>query len=179
VIETDRLLIREWREADRTPFAAINTNTEVMQHLGGVLDQTQSDQSVDRQIASQKDHGYCFWAIERKIDDALLGYCGLRRGGHAGTDVHDEIEIGWRLARSAWGHGNAREAAEACLAWGWSNTGASRIAAWTVSANSASWGLMIRLGFTHRPNLDFEHPSFEKGHPLCHHIVYIIERPND
>jgi RimJ/RimL family protein N-acetyltransferase len=179
VIETGRLILRQWCEADRAPFAAINTDTEVMQHLGGVLDQRQSDGIIDQQIASQSNDGHCFWAMEHKIDEALLGYCGLRRGGHAGTDVHDEIEIGWRLARGAWGRGYAREAAEACLAWGWSNTGASRIAAWTVTANTASWGLMIRLGFSHRRDLDFDHPRFEKGHALCRHLVYIIERPND
>jgi RimJ/RimL family protein N-acetyltransferase len=179
VIETERLMMRPWREADRMPFAEINADAEVMQHLGGVIDQTQSDEIIERQIASQSGDGLCFWAIERKADQALLGFCGLRRGGHAGIKVRDEIEIGWRLARSDWGHGYAREAAEACLAWGWSNTGASRIAAWTVPANNASWGLMIRLGFSRRPDLDFDHPLFEKGHPLCRHLVYIIERPND
>jgi RimJ/RimL family protein N-acetyltransferase len=179
MIETERLFMRQWREADRVPFAAINADAEVMQNLGGVLDQQQSDGIIERQIASQSNDGHCFWAMERKIDEALLGFCGLRRGGHAGTKVHDEIEIGWRLARSAWGRGYAREAAEACIAWGWSNTSAARIAAWTVPANTASSGLMTRLGMTPRPDLDFNHPAFDLGHTLCRHLVYIIERPND
>lgn len=107
----------------------------------------------------------------------MLGFCGLRRGGHAGTAVPDELEIGWRLRREAWGQGYAREAALASLDWGWANRDASRIAAWTVAANTASWGLMERIGMVRRPELDFDHPRFPAGHPLCRHIVYAIGRP--
>ena len=73
--------------------------------------------------------------------------------------------------------GYAKEAAHASLAWGWANLDASRIMAITVPANTASWGLMTRLGMIRRTDLDFGHPSFEPGHPLHRHIVYVAERP--
>ncbi len=177
MIETARLILREWRDTDRLPFAAINADADVMQYLDGPMEKAQSDALVDRLISTQAEQGQCFWAIEQKSDAALLGFCGLRRGGHAGTPVTDELEIGWRLARNAWGHGFALEAAAVCLEWGWVNRDAPRIAAWTVPGNRASWGLMIRLGMHHRPDLDFDHPGFEKDHPLCRHLVYSIERP--
>jgi RimJ/RimL family protein N-acetyltransferase len=178
VIGTERLILRPWRDDDRALFAAMGRDPDVMRHLGGVIERAQSDAVIDRLMACQAREGQCFWAIERREDAALLGFCGLRRGGHQGTPVPDELEIGWRLARSAWGQGYAREAAEAALAWGWANRPDARIAAWTVPANIASWGLMRRLGMRHRPELDFDHPSFPLGHPLSRHLVYTIDRPS-
>ena len=179
MIDTERLILRGWQQCDEAPFAAMGADEEVMRHLGGVADDpvVQARETIERQQAVLAEQGHCFWAIERKADGALLGFCGLRVGGHAGTLVTDELEIGWRLRRDAWGNGYAREAAAACIAWGWANTQRSRIAAWTVSANAASWGLMIRLGMTHRPELDFDHPSFPLEHPLSRHVVYVIDRP--
>lgn len=177
MIETSRLLLRPWQNRDREPFAAMGRDPEVMAHLDGVIDRAASDALIDRLAAEAAEHGTTMWAVERKADGAFLGFCGLRRGGHPGTAVPDELEIGWRLRRDAWGQGYAREAAEASLAWGWANRVDARIAAWTVAANTASWGLMLRLGMTHRPELDFDHPRFEDGHPLRRHIVYTIARP--
>lgn len=177
MIETPRLILRGWREEDRAPFAAMSADAEVMAHLGGVIDRAASDAVVDRLSAEHQRHGYTFWAIERREDGEFLGFCGLRRGGHEGTPVPDELEIGWRLRREVWGRGCAREGAEAALAWGWAHCLGQRIAAWTVPANTPSWGLMLRLGMAHRPELDFNHPRFATDHPLCRHHVYTIGRP--
>lgn len=175
--ETPRLLLRSWQDADREPFAAMSADADVMRHLGGVLDPAASDAVIDRLAAVEAAQGQTFWAIEHKADGALLGFCGLRRGGHDGTPVTDELEIGWRLRREAWGQGFALEAAQATIAWGWANRTDSRIAAWTVPANTASWGLMLRLGMQHRPDLDFDHPAFAPDHPLSRHVVYTVQRP--
>ena len=155
----------------------MSVDPEVMAHLDGPMDRTASDALIARIQAGQEDQGHCLWAIERKAERDMIGFCGLRRGGHSGTPVPDELEIGWGLARPAWGQGYALEAAEASLAWGWKNTTAWRIAAWTVPANTRSWGLMQRLGMVHRPELDFDHPAFNDEHPLRRHVVYTIQRP--
>lgn len=176
-ISTGRLVLRSWREEDCEPFAALNRDREVMTHLDGPMERKESDALFDRFRGEEVEHGCTMWAIEHKQDHSLLGFCGLRRGGHPGTTVPDELEIGWRLRRDAWGRGYAHEAAEASLAWGWANRNDRRIAAWTVEANLASWGLMLRLGMTRRPDLDFDHPRFADDHPLRRHIVYTIERP--
>lgn len=177
MIGTDRLILRPWQDTDIAPFAAMGQDADVMRHLNGVIDRDMAVPVIERHRASQVSDGHCFWAIERTVDRAFLGFCGLRTGGHPGTGVSDELEIGWRLARHAWGQGYAREAAQASLAWGWGYTDRSRIAAWTVPANEASWGLMRRLGMTARPELDFDHPDFAAGHPLRRHLVYTIDRP--
>lgn len=177
MIETERLTLRAWRDTDAASFAAICADPEVMRHLDGPQTRRQVDAFIERQHASQRDVGYCFWVVEQRSDGSLLGFCGLRDGGHAGTAVPDELEIGWRLRRDAWGRGYAREAAAVSLAWGWRETARLRIAAWTVQANEASWRLMERLGMTRRPDLAFDHPAFLEGHPLRHLIVHAIDRP--
>jgi RimJ/RimL family protein N-acetyltransferase len=176
-LETERLVLRSWREADREPFAAMSADPEVMQHLNGVISPVESDAIIARLRQGDREQSHTFWAIERRTDSAMLGFCGLRRGGHPDTPVPIELEIGWRLARHAWGQGYAREAAQAALDWGWANQPDDRITAWTVQANTGSWGLMLRLGMVHRPELDFDHPRFANGHPLRRHIVYTIDRP--
>lgn len=177
MIETGRLLLRGWRDADIAPFAAMCADPEVMAHLGGPQPLADVEAAIARQRGLEARHGCCFWAIERREDGALLGFCGLRPGGHPGTPVTDELEIGWRLRRDAWSQGYAREAAEASLAWGWANTDRARITAWTIPPNRASWTLMERLGMVRRADLDFAHPDFPPGHPLSAHIVYAAERP--
>jgi RimJ/RimL family protein N-acetyltransferase len=178
VIETERLTLRPWEDRDLPPFARMSADPAVMEHLNGPQDHAAASATMARLSDAQRTQGHCFWAIERRTDGAFLGFCGLRVGGHAGTAVSDELEIGWRLARHAWGQGYAREAAEASMAWGWANTPRPRIAAWTVAANRASWGLMLRLGMAHRPELDFRHSAFPADHPLSRCMVYTIERPS-
>lgn len=171
MIETPRLVIRPWREGDRAPFAAMGADPAVMQHLGPLLDRTASDAAVDRQMALQAELGHCFWALERRDTGEFIGFCGLIPVRFA-CPVEGEIEIGWRLARSCWGQGLAREAAKACLDWGFA-AGMARIASFTVPANVRSWGLMERLGLQRRADLDFEHPRIAADSPLRRHIVYM------
>jgi RimJ/RimL family protein N-acetyltransferase len=176
VIQTERLLIRPWRDADSAPFFAINSDPEVMRHIRVVASREESDAGIERQRQSQALHGFCFWALERRADGAFLGFCGLRRGVPA-TPIADDLEIGWRLGREYWGQGYAREAAAACLAWAFDEAGAPRVAAITVVANTRSWRLMERLGMIRRPDMDFLHPTLPEGDPLRPHITYIAEQP--
>lgn len=179
MIVTGRLRLRPWREADKAPFAAATNTEAVMRHLDGVMTRPEADAFIDRQMAMQASRGLCRWAVETLAGNQIIGMCGLRYAGYAGTPVSDELEIAWRLSEAEWGKGYAREAAEAAIAWGWANTDRSRIAAWTIPANQASWGLMIRLGMTRRPDLDFDRPPYPEGHPRRRHVVYVLERPDD
>jgi RimJ/RimL family protein N-acetyltransferase len=176
MIETERLILRGWRAADVQPFHAMCNDPEVMRYLGPLISRADAEAAGVRQNGFLASHGYCFWALERKEDGVFLGFCGLKPGPE-GTPIHNEVEIGWRLARAHWGKGYAREAAEASLAWGWTNTDALEIAAMTVTANSNSWGLMERLGMIRDHAADFSHPSVAEGDPLRRHILYRIARP--
>jgi RimJ/RimL family protein N-acetyltransferase len=176
VIETERFRLRGWRDSDAAPLLAINDDKEVARYLGPIPSPEDCAAAVARQHAFQQALGHCFWAMERKEDGAFLGFCGLKPG-LPDSPIADDIEIGWRLGRAYWGCGYAREAAQACLAWGWSNLGIPRIAAITVLGNVRSWGLMERLGMVRRPDLDFLHPKLAEGDPLRPHIAYVAERP--
>jgi RimJ/RimL family protein N-acetyltransferase len=177
IAETDRLILRTWCAEDRSVYLVTCNTDAVTRHLDGPASTGDIDAALARIAKSQADHGFSFWAIERKNDRALLGYCGLRICDDLERPVHGDVEIGWRLREDAWGQGYAREAAEAALGWAWANLDVGRVVSFTVPANEPSWRLMERLGMTRRPDLDFAHPRFPPDHPLSRHITYVAERP--
>lgn len=175
MIETPRLLLRRWQDRDRAPFAAMGADAEVMAHFPALLSRAEGDAMVDRMAAMMADQGFGFWAVERRDTGGFIGFCGLNRVNFP-CPVEGEVEIGWRLARTAWGQGFAREAAQACLDWG-ADHGLARIVSFTVPANVRSWGLMERLAMRRRADLDFDHPRLADDSPLKRHIVYVASRP--
>jgi len=177
VAETERLLLRGWKPGDRAEYDRHINMPAVARFVGGVQTAEELDAAFERLEGYQRDHGHTFWALERKSDGALLGFCGLKRANVPDAAVDGEVEIGWRLREDAWGQGYAREAAEASLDWAWANLDCVRVVAFTIPANEASWGLMERLGMTRRPDLDFAHPNYPADHPLSRHVTYVMERP--
>ena len=173
MIETDRLILRAWRDSDVEPFHTMCNDPEVMRYLGPPMSREVAEESAARQNGLIASHGYCFWAVERKADGALLGFCGLKPGA-PGTPIADDVEIGWRFGHPYWGQGYAREAAQASLDWGWSNLDVAEIAAITTPDNVRSWGLMERLGMRWSPGEDFDHPNAAEW--LKPHITYRIAR---
>lgn len=173
-IVTDRLLLRQWTDADRAPFAAMNADPCVRAHFPRLLTGTESDASVETQRRSIAATGFGFWAVERRSDGAFIGFTGLQRVDVGGA-IADDVEIGWRLARAYWAMGYAAEAARVALDLAFTRLDLPRVVAMTVAGNTRSWGLMARLGMTRRAELDFDHPFVAPGHPLSRHIVYVID----
>lgn len=177
MIETERLILRGWRESDVEPFHAMGNDAAVMEYLGPYLSLADAQGAAERQNDNLAALGYCFWAVERREDGAFMGFCGVKPGP-AGTPIEGEIEIGWRLARPYWGQGYAREAAEASLGWVWDNLDVASVSAITVIGNRRSWGLMERLGMARVHGDDFDHPNVPAGNPIRRHITYRIARPD-
>jgi RimJ/RimL family protein N-acetyltransferase len=144
-----------------------------MRWLGGVADAATRAAARARVESYQRDHGHTFWVAERKEDGALLGFCGLKRSNQAGGP-QGMMEVGWRLREDAWGHGYAKEAAAASLDLAFDRFGADEVIALTVQGNTASWGLMLRLGMVRRVDLDFASPDFDPDNPVI--IAYAITR---
>ena len=158
-VETERLVLRDWTDADREEFLRHTNTPAVMQWLGGVMDAAKAGSAMDRLLAYQRDHGFTFWVVARKDDGGhlsseVLGFCGLKRANLPPGPVGD-VEIGWRLREDAWGHGYAKEAAQASLALAFERFDAPHVIALTVMDNTPSWGLMERLGMKRRTDLDF------------------------
>ena len=177
-VETPRLILRDWRKADWKAFFRLTNTRAVMRWLGGLMDEGGRHRMRARMDTYREQYGHNFWVVERKADGGhlsgeLLGFCGLKRANQEGSPVGD-FEIGWRLREDAWGYGYAREAAEASLRAGFEQFGAPHIIALTVEGNTASWGLMERLGMRRRPDLDFASTDFDpRGGTI---IVYSLTR---
>jgi len=174
-LETERLILRPWRECDRAPFAALNADAETMRFFPAPLTRAQSDAAVDAMSARMAEQGWGFFALERKADGAFAGMTGLNRPRFEAPFMPC-IEIGWRLPRSAWGQGYASEAARACLDFAFATLGEKRVVAFTAVANAPSRRVMERIGMTRVADGDFDHPNVPKGHPLRRHVLYEIAR---
>ena len=175
VIETERLILRGWRESDLVALAAINRDREVTRHLGGPIPKRESDLVVGRFIQKWgEEPRFGWWALEGRAESGLIGFVGLAPPDFT-TPPAPCIEIGWRLARTAWGKGYATEAARAVLAHGFA-LGLDEILAFTVPANIRSRRVMDRLGLRHDPEGAFDHPLIAAGDPLSRHLLYRLGR---
>jgi len=174
-LETDRLVLREWREEDRAPFAAMNADPRVAEFLSRPLDRAESDAFVDRIVNHWADDGHGLWAVERREDGRFIGFVGLAVPNFAAAFTPC-VEVGWRLAPEAWGHGYATEAAREALRFGFEELGLAEIVSFTVPSNARSRAVMERIGLTRDPADDFLHPNLPEGHRLRQHVLYRLSR---
>lgn len=175
-LRTARLLLRRWRDADRAPFAALNADPEVMAHFPELLTRSASDWMVDRIEAAFDRDGYGLWAVEVTETGRFIGFTGMNEVGFT-AHFTPAVEVGWRLARAAWGHGYATEAARAALSYGFDEVGLVEVVSFTAVTNLRSQAVMRRLGMTHDPADDFDHPQLPDGHRLRRHLLYRLRSP--
>lgn len=168
-IRTERLVLREWREADRDPWAALVADPDVMRWFPSTLDRAAADIAFERISAGVRDRGWGLFALEH--DRRFIGFTGLAIPGFDAPFM-PAVEIGWRLARDAWGHGFATEAATAVLDLAFGEFGMPELVSFTTVGNVRSRAVMARLGMRHDPVDDFEHPMLPVGHPLRTHVLY-------
>lgn len=170
-LETARLVLRRWSAADRAPFACINADPQVMAYRFAPLTRRQSDALIDEIEASFESKGFGLWAAERRRDRRLLGFIGLGTS-EFGAAFCPAVDIGWQLARDAWGHGYATEGALAALAFGFDRLGLSAVVAHTTRQNRRSRAVMGRIGMTHDNVDDFDGPWYRPGHPNRRFVLY-------
>ena len=168
-ISTERLIMRGWRESDLAPWAAMNADPEVRRYLGPLLTFEQASAWVLNFQDDLDRYGFGFWALEVRASGEFIGFTGL--GIVDGEMPVTGIEIGWRLARPAWGRGYATEAALAAMDYGFGVMGRPEIVAITMAANLRSRAVMERIGMTRDPAEDFDDPNVEEP-PLRRHVVY-------
>ena len=174
-IRTHRLRLRRWLPSDRAPFAALNTDPMVTEHLPGALSRGESDALIARIEVHFEQYGFGLWAVEVCNVGAFAGFVGLsvpRFEAHFTPCV----EIGWRLGAEHWGQGYATEGARAALALGFEVLELEEVVSFTVPGNAASRRVMEKLGMTCTSADDFDHPLLPDGHPLRRHVLYRIAR---
>ena len=175
-IETERLILRPWRDTDRVPFAALNADPEVMRHFPSPLTRGESDELADRIASRMAERGWGSFAVEVKGGEPFIGFVGPNAPSYD-LPCGPCVEIGWRLSRAAWGRGYATEAARASIDFAFRHLRLSEVVAFTVVANTRSRAVMERLGMSHDPADDFDHPLIEAGHPLRRHVLYRLSAP--
>lgn len=170
-IETARLRLRQWTDADVEPWADMNANPRVMEFFPALTPREQSREQAARMRADLDRDGYGWFVMERK--DAA-GFAGVMALAHARAPLPFSPlqEIGWRLPVESWGHGYATEAGSALLAYGFETLNWPEIVAFTAAINVRSRRVMERLGMTYDPKDDFEHPRVPEGHPVRPHVLY-------
>lgn len=174
-LRTPRLRLRPWHDEDLSPFAALNADPRVMEHFAGTLDCGASDALAAGIRENLGQDGFGLWAIEVPQEAPFIGFVGLC-APNFDAPFTPAIEIGWRLAFAHWGQGYATEAARAVVAHAFGPLGLNELVSFTVPANTRSRAVMERLGMTHSPADDFDHPKLPEGHPLRRHVLYRLSR---
>jgi RimJ/RimL family protein N-acetyltransferase len=176
MLETERLLLRRWQDSDCEPFAAINADPRVMEFFPGILTREESDQLIDSIESHFDNRGFGLFATEAKSDHALIGFIGLHV---ASFQAHFTpcVEIGWRIAAPYWGKGLATEGSREVIRFAFEWLKLESLVSFTVPENIASRRLMEKLGMTHDPADDFDHPRLPPGHRLRRHVLYRLKNP--
>jgi RimJ/RimL family protein N-acetyltransferase len=171
MLKTERLVLRRWRPSDREPFAAMNADSEVMEHFPARLTPDESDVMIDRIEARFEASGFGLWALEIAETGQFIGFTGL---SVPSFDAHftPAVEVGWRLTRSAWGHGYASEAARRALTFAFDDLELAEVVSFTSHTNLRSQMVMKRIGMTHDPADDFDHPALDEGDRLRRHVLW-------
>ncbi|NMM54832.1 GNAT family N-acetyltransferase [Paenibacillus aquistagni] len=172
VIETPRLLLRDWKAADLTPFFHMNADEDVMRYFPKPLSDEETMQFYTSIISEFKQCGFGLYAVEQKETNDFIGFIGFHQAAFE-ADFTPCIEIGWRLKKEAWGEGYATEGAKACLHYGFSQLGFQSVHSFTAAINQPSQRVMNKLGMRYVKH--FNHPRVEPDSPLYPHVLYEID----
>jgi RimJ/RimL family protein N-acetyltransferase len=174
-IKTGRLLMRRWRDSDREPFAELNGDPDTLRFFPSTLTRAESDAFVDLIESRFELQGYGLWALEITATGEFIGFTGLNAMPE-GVPGAGGQEIGWRLAKTAWHHGYATEAATAARDVAFGGIGLPEIWSMTAVLNEPSMAVMRRIGMEEVAR--FDHPKVPVGHPVRPHVLYHLTSPS-
>jgi len=169
-LKTQRLLLRQWQESDRKPFAQLNADPAVMEYYPDILSREQSDAMLDKLSSLIAQKGWGFWAVELLDSKQLIGFVGLHEPDYK-LPVSPCTEVGWRLAKQYWGQGYATEAATAAIDFGLKSLKLPAIYSFTSVINTRSAAVMKRLNMENT-HTNFLHPELNSNHRLAEHVLY-------
>jgi len=167
-LTTERLHLRPFTAADQEAIHAVYADPEVMRHVGHGAHRSTAETAGALRIYGDvlARHGYSFLAVTLRETGALVGDGGLHPLGGKGPDV----ELGYTLARSAWGHGYATELGRGLIGYAFARLHVPRVVAQVEPANAASRHVLDKLGMSAREM------RMAYGRP---HILYAIEAPGE
>lgn len=171
-IETERLILRRWKEEDRKPFAEMNGNPNVMKYFPSTLSTEESSAFVDRINSEFEETGYGLYAVETKDTGEFIGYVGFHRFTFD-APFSPNWEIGWRISDKFWHKGYATEAATACINYAREKKMCNTLYSFTAVPNIPSENVMKRIGMSYE--MTFMHPKLPHSHRLKEHKLYSIK----
>ena len=173
-IESERLILRPWRQEDFAPFAELNADPQVMEHFPSTMTREESNAFAKRCAKEIEERGWGLWAVSVKDGAPFIGYIGLAPVNFS-AHFTPAVEIGWRLAHEFWGKGYATEGAKTALRYGFEVLRLEKIVSFTAIQNKRSQNVMEKIGLHHNPADNFDHPRLPEGHPLRRHVLYQLK----
>jgi RimJ/RimL family protein N-acetyltransferase len=168
-LRTRRLLLRRWRDDDRSAFHALNSDPAVMATIGPVMSRSDSDAFMNRIEQRFGEHRFGLWCVD--LGGEPIGFTGL-----SVPWFRDGVEVGWRIRSEHWGHGYAPEAATECLRYAFEEIALDEVISFTAVTNVKSRRVMEKIGLVRDAEGDFDHPGVPEGSPLRAHVLYRITR---
>jgi RimJ/RimL family protein N-acetyltransferase len=172
MINTQRLILRNWKESDFNPFADMCADPDVMKYFPSILNRDESFSLALKIKSLIEERGWGAWAVEIPNQREFIGFVGL----HIPKDnlpFSPCVEVLWRLAKPFWGNGYATEAATAAIHFGFSELELTEIVAFTATINTPSIRVMEKIGMQNSHS-DFAHPDIAADSPLSQHLLYRI-----
>lgn len=176
ILQTDRLILRNWCAADRQPFARMNADAKVMEFMPAAITSAESDSLAEKIEEHIQTRGFGLFAAELRSSHSFIGYIGLSIPTFQAAFTPC-VEVGWRLSAIHWGNGLATEGAREVVRHAFRVLGLAELVSFTVPANIRSRRVMEKLGMTHDAVDDFDHPKLPEGHPLRRHVLYRLKSP--
>ncbi|SDX60876.1 GNAT family N-acetyltransferase [Paenibacillus sp. CF384] len=171
-LETARLRLRDWEEADLATFAGLNADEEVMRYFPKTLSAAETEAFYNVIVAEFKEFGFGLYAVDVKENNEFIGFIGFHHATFE-SEFTPCIEIGWRLKKEAWGKGYATEGAKACLAYGFNQLGFRDVYSFTAVINTPSSHVMDKIGMQFIRT--FDHPRVDPSSPVHKHVLYHID----
>jgi RimJ/RimL family protein N-acetyltransferase len=168
ILETSRLILREFSPDDADALALVISDPETMRYYPAPIDRLGVEQWIERNLRRYAEDGVGLWAMVLKTTGEMIGDCGIIRQH---VDNEYLYEIGYHLRRDHWGEGLATEAAVACREWGFANLAADRLISLIRPENVPSQRVAERNGMTIWKEVDW------RG--LRHYVYSVVIRKRD
>ncbi len=175
ILETERLYLRTWSDADLPPMYKINQDPKVMQYFPSLQDLESTQHFIGKMRKHFDQYGYSLYATFRKDTNEFIGFIGLLTATFT-AHFTPATEIGWRLASKHWGQGFATEGAQAVLNYAFSECNIPEIVSFTPTGNTKSRRVMEKIGLQHNSKDDFNHPNVDGHSPLKKHVLYRLPK---
>ena len=174
-LDTDRLLLRRWKDSDLPVFTALNSDPRVMKYFPAPLSLEETQRFVQANEESFFRRNFGLWAAELKETGRFIGFVGISVPSFKAPFMPC-VEIGWRLSYDYWGKGLATEGAKRVLELAFGELKLPEVVSFTTLGNLSSRRVMEKIGMIRDPREDFLHPRLE-GHPLAPHVLYRLRNP--